>query len=219
MPSEGAVRSQSSVSSLDAAGASSPPASVNHPLQRVSRVEQSAGQLAVAIEPEILSAVFGIDDPNLAMRLLSQLVGFVQPDPGKPVEAGLIDQMLTLIEGINPSGMLEAMTATMLVGTQHVALDSLRRASHPDQSPAGRAMYQSLAFKAMRAFAQLLETLHQGRGRGVTQQIIVKHVTVEAGAQAVVGAVATSTGGGGVEKSEDQSYGARSGGAKQRNST
>jgi len=34
-----------------------------------------------------------------------------------------------------------------------------RRASHPDQTPAGRALYQSLAFKAMRTFAQLLDTL------------------------------------------------------------
>jgi hypothetical protein len=191
MPSEGAVRSQSSVSSLDAAGASSPPASVNHPLQRVSRVQQGAGQLAVAIEPAIVSAVFGVDDPNLAMRLLSQLVGFVQPDPSKPVEAALIDQMLTLIEGINPRGMLEAMTATMLVGTQHVALDSLRRASHPDQSPAGRALYQSLAFKGARTFVALLESLNVGRGKAIRQEIHVTHahVTVESGAQAMVGTI------------------------------
>jgi hypothetical protein len=122
----------------------------------------------------------------------------------------LINRVLALMEGIRPTDTLEAMTATMLVGAQHAALDSLRRASHPDQTLAGRALYQSLAFKAMRTFAQLLDTLHHGRGKGVTQQIIVKHVTVEAGAQAVLGTIDARTGGGGVPKSEDQSCGARS---------
>jgi hypothetical protein len=172
--------------------------------------ERVNGEIALAINAASLCAVFGIDDPNVATRLLSQLVNVIQSDPRKLVDAALIDQTLALVEGIRPTDTLEAMTATMLVGAQHAALDSLRRASHPDQTPAGRALYQSLAFKAMRTFAQLLDTLYQGRGKGVTQQIIVKHVTVEAGAQAVLGAIDAKTGGGGVPKSEDQSCGARS---------
>ncbi len=162
----------------------------------------------MAIDPETLRAVFGID-PTVATRLLSQLVNVIQPDPRKPVDVASINQMLALIEGISPGDTIEAMTATMLVGAQHAALESLRRASHPDQTPAGRTLYQSLAFKAMRTFAQLLDTLYHGRGRGVTQQIIVKHVTVEAGGQAVLGAIEARTGGGGVPKSDDQSCGAK----------
>jgi hypothetical protein len=55
-------------------------------------------------------------------------------------------------------------------------------------------MYLSLGLKAMRTYAQLMDSLNRGRGKGVTQQIVVKHVTVEAGAQAVVGAVAQGRG-------------------------
>ena len=177
--------------------------------QRVSRVEQGGGRLAVTIEPAALCSLFGVADANVATRLLSQLISVVQLDPHKPVDAATIDQMLTLIEGIRPTDTLEALTATMLVGAQHAALDSLRRASHPDQTPAGRALYQSLAFKAMRTFALLLDALNHGRGKGVTQHIIVEHLSVEPGGQAVVGSV--STRGGGDAKSARRSHGSRSG--------
>jgi hypothetical protein len=70
----------------------------------------------------------------------------------------------------------------------------MRRAAHPNQTPGGRQMYLSLGLKAMRTYAQLMDSLNRGRGKGVTQQIVVKHVTVEAGAQAVVGAVAQGRG-------------------------
>jgi hypothetical protein len=177
--------------------------------QRVSRVEQSGGQLVVTIEPATLCSLFGVADANVATRLLSQLLSVIQPDPRKPIDPASIDQLLTLIEGIRPTDTVEAMTATMLVGTQHAALDLLRRASHPDQTPAGRALYQSLAFKAMRTFALLLDALNHGRGKSFTQQIIVKHLYVESGGQAVVGSV--STGGGGDAKSARRSHGSRSG--------
>jgi hypothetical protein len=43
----------------------------------------------------------------------------------------------------------------------------------------------------MRTFAQLLDSLYLGRGKAVRQEISVthQHVTVEAGGQAMVGAI------------------------------
>jgi hypothetical protein len=158
---------------------------------KVVRAERVGGEIALATDPRALCAVFGIEDPGVAVRLLSQLINFIQPDPHKPADAVSIDQMLALIEGIGPGNTLEAMTATMLVGVQHAALDALRRASHPDQTPSGRQSYMALGLKAMRTFAQLVETLHVGRGKAVRQEINVthQHVTVEAGGQAMVGAI------------------------------
>jgi hypothetical protein len=123
-------------------------------LPKVVRAERVGGEIALAIDPEALCAVLGVDNPSVANRLPSQLVNVIQPDPRKPVDVASINQMLALIEGIKPTDVLEAMTATMLVGAQHAALESLRRASYPDQTAAGRALYQSLAFKAMRTFTQ-----------------------------------------------------------------
>ena len=50
----------------------------------------------------------------------------------------------------------------------------------------------------------LLEALNRHRGKG-QQKVTVEHVTVNAGGQAIVGAVATS-GGGVVNKSEEQPH-------------
>jgi hypothetical protein len=57
-----------------------------------------------------------------------------------------------------------------------------------------RQSYMALALKAMRTCAQLVGSLNRGRGKGVTQQIIVKHMSVEPGGQAIVGAVAPGRG-------------------------
>jgi hypothetical protein len=170
--------------------ASNSSASMRRP-RRVVQADRLGAEIKLTIDPKGLCAVFGIDDPGVAVRLLSQLINFIQPDLQKPADAVSINQMLALIEGIGPSKTLEAMTATMLVGAQHAALDSLRRACHPDQTPAGRQSYTALGLKAMRTFAQLVEALHVGRGRAVRQEINVthQHVTVEAGGQAMVGAI------------------------------
>lgn len=161
---------------------------------RVARTEQTDRKVAVIIEPMALCATFGVEDPRLAARMLSQLLSILQPNPNEPVDAETINQALAVIDGIRPTDVLEAMTATMLVGAHHAALDALRREIHPDQTPGGRRLYGGLALKAMRTYAQLLEALNHGRGKGGTQQIIVKRVTVEAGAQAVVGSVELNRG-------------------------
>jgi hypothetical protein len=57
----------------------------------------------------------------------------------------------------------------------------------------------SQANKLMRSCASLVEALNRHRGKG--QQVVrVEHVTVNAGGQAIVGAVSHPGGGGGQEK-------------------
>ena len=90
--------------------------------RKALRAARVGGEIDLEINPQTLCAVFGIDDPIVATRLLSQLVSVIQSDPDKPVAS--IDNMLALIEGIGPGDTIEAMTATMLVGAQHAALDS-----------------------------------------------------------------------------------------------
>jgi len=165
------------------------PAGARPSAREIARARRIDNKVEVAIEPAALAGIFGVSDPGTATHLLNQLVRVLHPDPTKPVDAATINHALALIEGITPADALEAMTTTMLVAAQHASLDALRRGSHPDQTPGGRALYLGLALKAMRTYAQLLEAFNHGRGKGVTQQIIVKRYTVEAGAQAVLGSV------------------------------
>jgi hypothetical protein len=139
-------------------------------------IEQAGSEVRLRTEPAALAAAFGIDDPDLASRLLGQLVNVVQPDPGRPIDATTINPVIAMVQGIGPSNAIEAMIATILVAAQHTALDASRRGMHPDQSPAGRQSYLGLALKAMRTFAQLVDTLHHGRGKGTTQRVIVERV-------------------------------------------
>lgn len=88
----------------------------------------------------------------------------VDMKPGDPVEAVLIGQMLV---------------------ANQAALSMYQRAwAQPSEYFQARTKYLSLADKAARTVAILCERLSQHRGKG-QQQIIVKHVTVNA-EQAVV---------------------------------
>ena len=61
-----------------------------------------------------------------------------------------------------------------------------------------------MADKLVRSFAALTDALNRHRGKG--QQVVrVEHVTVQAGGQAIVGAVAQG-GGGGQQQSEDRAH-------------
>jgi hypothetical protein len=158
---------------------------------KIGEIKRLGNQIAVAIEPAEVSNVFGVDDADLAFGLLRQLIGFLHADPERKLDPAVVNEALALITEIKPCGAIEAMTATMLVGAHRSAFDALRRASYPNQTPAGRALYQSLALKAMRTYAQLVDTLHLGRGKAARQEINVthQHVVVESGGQATVGAI------------------------------
>lgn len=166
------------------------------PAPKVPQPEQTGAQIALAIQPVELCKVFGVSDPDIAAHLLSQVLGVLHPDTAAPVDPALVNQALALVQAIGPSDATEAMLAVMAVAAQHAAMDTMRRAAHPAQSAAGRQSYTALSLKAMRTFAQLLDSLNAGRGKGVTQRVIVERVFVAPGGQAVVGAV-TRTGGGG----------------------
>ena len=138
------------------------------------------------IDPNVLAASFG----NIDFHALSQLVNILHLDPNVPVDTTTINSAIALVKGFKPADEIEATSATMLIAAQHAALDMMRRAVHPEQTPAGRALYMGLSLKAMRTFAQLLEVLNHGRGKGVVQRVIIERVE-----RAVVGPVQLHPGG------------------------
>jgi hypothetical protein len=78
----------------------------------------------------------------------------------------------------------------------------------PEQSFEVRQAQLSTAGKLSRTYVALLEGLNRHRGKGQPQVVRVEHVTVQAGGQAIVGAVAQ--GGGGQSESEDRPHAPRS---------
>lgn len=130
--------------------------------------------------------------PELS-ALLHQVVDLTQKD-GKPDEYA-INQMLAQIAAVEPRDGIEAMLATQMAVVHRAMLKSARslRGSEtiPQQDSNG-----NLVNKLARTFATQVEALKRYRSKG-EQKVVVEHVTVNEGGQAIVGAV--NTGGRGSE--------------------
>jgi len=108
--------------------------------------------------------------------------------------------------GIAPKDELEGMIAGQLIASHSAAMECYRRAMIGEQSFEGRRENLTQANKCSRTYAALLEALNRHRGKG-QQKVVVEHVNVHAGGQAVVGNVSTPTPGGGEpEKSKEQPH-------------
>lgn len=106
--------------------------------------------------------------------------------------------------GIAPQDELEGMIAAQLVACHNAAMECYRRAMIGEQTLEGRHENLGQANKLSRTYSTLLEALSRHRGKGA-QKVIVEHVHVHAGGQAIVGMVETPGGGDGT-KSEDQPH-------------
>jgi hypothetical protein len=105
------------------------------------------------------------------------------------------------LTGIAPQSEIEGMLGAQMIAAHHAAMECFRRAMLSNQPTDVRSMNLSMANKASRTFAALLEGLNRHRGKG-QQKVTVEHVHVHAGAQAVVGVV-DAPGGGAQQKSQE----------------
>lgn len=163
--------------------------------QRSAFVKHEAGKPVQIELPANAAAIFGTADKAATEALLVHLLNVIHTDASKPVAAVTVDQALALLAGIGPQDATEGLLAVQMVAAHVAAMDTARRAMQASQTPAGRLAYLALSGRLMRTFSGQLEALNRGRGKGVTQRVVVERVNVEAGAQAVVGAVAASGGG------------------------
>lgn len=172
------------------------PAAVQRAARPPKAKLQRDGDVAAIQLAALPRQVLGTDDPDAATALLNQLTSALRPTRDDPPDEALLNQLLALLHGIGPTDTVEGMLAVQMVACQHAAMDAMRRAMHPDQTPNGRELYLNLATKLMRTFAVQVDILNRGRGRGTVQRVVVERVNVEAGGQAVVGPVTTREAGG-----------------------
>src|SRR3954453_18104472 len=106
--------------------------------------------------------------------------------------------------GAKPQDELEGMLVSQMIAVHSASMETFRRAMLPEQSFEVWQVQVNAAGKLSRTYATLLEALDRHRGKGQPQVMRVERVTIEAGGQAIVGAV--TQGGGGQTKSEDQPH-------------
>ena len=136
------------------------------------------------------SPVTGSKDQNFSLRLLGQVLEttFIHGSDRDEKSNMALDFIAAAMAEIAPRDEIEGMLAAQMVATHNASMECLRRAMLPDQPLPGYQANLKYAHKLFSLYQQQLAALDKHRGKG-QQQVVVKHVNVEPGGQAVVGHV------------------------------
>jgi hypothetical protein len=139
----------------------------------------------------LLMADLGTMDPAFFMGITGQ-IGRIGTH-GAKIDEGNSNFLLSVVRAIQPRDEAETMLAVQM-GAIHAATMMLARRLNHVETLAQQDAAERALNKLARTYAVQMETLKRYRTGG-QQRVIVEHVTVNAGGQAIVGAV--DTGGGG----------------------
>ena len=95
---------------------------------------------------------------------------------------------MAILSGIQPQDEIEGMLAVQMIGTHNMAMETLERAMLTGQTDIGKELNVKQAAKMMRVFVAQMEALKKYRTGG-QQKMIIEHVNVNAGGQAIGGTV------------------------------
>ena len=132
-----------------------------------------------------LMRALGTDSADFMAGVLSQLANAVSP--GKDADGAAINFALAVIAGVEPKDELETMLAMQMAAVHMATMTFTRRLAHVEtiaqQDSAERALN-----RLMRTYVAQLEALKRYRTGG-EQKVLVQHVNVNDGGQAIVGTV------------------------------
>lgn len=90
------------------------------------------------------------------------------------------------MHGLKPRDETEGILITQMLGTHNLIMEYMRRAMIPEQYLEAADDYTNRAYKLMNIFLKQIETLERYRGKTAQQKVIVEHVHIHEGGQAVV---------------------------------
>ena len=155
----------------------------------------SAGRGEVAITPAQGQAISGSSNLSLCEGLINQLIGTIPGLTRDEYGEHRAHAALAMMEEIGPRDGLEGMLAAQMIAIHNLALECARRAALPNQTLDSMSAEVSRVAKLTRTFTAQMEALQRYRTGG-RQKIVVQHVNVESGGQAVVGDVSGGRGNG-----------------------
>lgn len=135
---------------------------------------------------ETLAGAFGVKNRDVAAALVSELISSVTK--ATPENLQLINSTLSKVCEIQPTDATEAMLAVQMVTCHsHIMklMERVTKSGDPTESRGAEACLK-LAARLMRTYTLQMQALCKYRRNG-DQKIVVEHVTVEAGGQAIVG--------------------------------
>ena len=159
------------------------------------KLEQTADEKSFCLDKGDFvkfAEAFGLSDHDAATGFLEGVAKVLHPQ-GLNVDTA--NRLLAILHDIKPRDPIEGMIATQMLGVNHVAMLMTRRIVTSDDSILQTEVAVNLACKLQRTLVALVEALHRYRSGG-QQKVVVEHVHVNEGGQAVVGTVQSKGGGG-----------------------
>jgi hypothetical protein len=156
----------------------------------------STGELAPdAVFKAKLKASFGCKTSETAVALLEQILSLESSTSTTELARtnGFLNAIAFVAE-LQPATGAEAMLAVLMVGSQRGAMQCLANATKAEASVDGRDRNFNRALRLMRLFTEQLDAMSKLKGKGTQQRVVVEHVTVAAGGQAIVGAISGGRG-------------------------
>ena len=160
--------------------------------------KQNSKSNSVNVVFEDITNAFCIEDNNkekveFSVALLNQVVmaGCNNEDQQK-----MLDNTLVAISDIKPKDTIEAMLATQMLAIHNATMRNLTRAngllssrSYKEIELGSKAF--NVANKLARTYTMQMEALQRYRGKG-QQKMVIEHVNVNSGGQAIIGNVETN---------------------------
>jgi hypothetical protein len=147
------------------------------------------GQKIVLTHEKALCKIFGTSDEKQAEALLSQCLKPLKPNERSDEHPGNDERVfvLSIIRDIAPRDPIERMLAVQMAATHVATIRSGRWLANADNMAQVQAHYTGFN-KLTRTFAAQIEALRKHRTGG-EQRVLVQHVNVSDGGQAIVGNV------------------------------
>ena len=160
--------------------------------------KQNSKSNSVNVVFEDITNAFCIEDNNkekveFSVALLNQVVmaGCNNEDQQR-----MLDNTLVAISDIKPKDTIEAMLATQMLAIHNATMRNLTRAngllssrSYKEIELGSKAF--NVANKLARTYTMQMEALQRYRGKG-QQKMVIEHVNVNSGGQAIIGNVEAS---------------------------
>lgn len=132
--------------------------------------------------PQMMEAT-GSTDVDFYKIIMSQVTSTL--NLGEDEEAA--NFISAYMHGLKPSDETEGVLIAQMAGTHNLIMEYMRRAVIPGQYLEAANDYTNRAYKLMNIFLKQIETLEKYRGKAAQQKVIVEHVHIHEGGQAVVG--------------------------------
>jgi len=144
-----------------------------------------SGKLTIENRGDLDGLLSATRNAQVAIGLLGQIS--ILGSHGNRIDERASNFALGFVDSMNPKDAAEALLLTQMAAVHQATMMLARRLNHVENIPQQDAAERALN-KLARTFATQMETLKRYRSKGY-QTVRVERVTVEQGAQAVVGNV------------------------------